>query len=543
MRPEDEFEKALLEFQQTRQRFEQDSPVASQLGKTALNFSPIGESTKIGTPTQKTPRAQSNVTPMLRRLMIRNAEEDRRERNNIITGRSGSKPLPALDHTKYDRMSMDLSSMWGTDDPQQTNNSICSMVEETVNLTSCSPNDPALKKAPTPNDKRQTTSSIIQAIRRQTMIFTQNAGLDISPLAAKENVEAVANMPVTNHDPEEDADDSVILVEADTSASDSFVKVPKICAVQRKSVDEDTLRNDIVRAKEELLTKAVVINKSDRRRSLFPVSAAAPSGNSSTTEAATKAPVPNTNTNRRRTLFNVNAISEGGLNTPEAKKGVAKVAAKRKTLVPSSTNGKAPLAAPPTISSSSTGGMGSPNVIAKKKTKKTSTTAAASVPTFSTSKQSLTGPSQVQRKGTNMGPPKGIPPLAKGKNKDTAIEEAPIKRKLFNAVAELSPVKSPSVIRTKMLSKPFSPHTVQDIKERALEEGTAKKTIKKVRRSSVDFQDSTGSLSNASTSSSTRGTMGFKAGGVGAVKNVIVLTNGQGKHLEYMKEVKMSSVI
>lgn len=556
----------MLEFQQTKMRLELDSPTAAssttQLGRTVLNFSPIGESTKIGA---KTPNGMpSNMTPLLRRLMIRNAEEDRRERGNILVGRLGlgndEKAVSVLDNTKYDRLSMDLSSLWGKDHPSvadQTNDSAMSM-EETVDLTACSPDPPPSKASQPEAAVESKTSSIIRALRRQTMHFTQNASLDISPVAAAALVvdrsEAATGLDIssqsTGNDSVEPGDGGLM--------NDSAVKVPKICAVPKKSLEEDTLRDDIVRAREELLGKAVVINKSDKRRSLLPMSM------SHAAEENPAALAPTNNVNRRRTLFNINAISEGGLSTQDQKKAVA---TKRRTLLN------------PASQLSLNSGVCSPSPVEKKRTKKTldnqhpTGRSAAGVPPpppppVTKARQSVT--SLTQRRGTNMGPPAKVPPakpLNRSDNKvvtptkkkvnaakptTAALEEGPTKRKLFNSVAELSPVSSPvkaspATTRMKVLSKPFSPHTVQHIKERSTvqDENTQadKQPVKKVRRSSLDFQqpssgNSSNSVSDSSAATSARGTMCYGGGAVKGQKNVIVLTNGHGKHLEYIKEVK-----
>lgn len=593
MRPEDELEKALIEFQQTRMRLEMGSPTSSpksHLSHTALNFSPIGESTKIGVP--RTPNQnQSNVTPLLRRLMIRNAEEDRRERDNILVGRttaSATKPLPSLDLTKYDRMSMDLSSMWGKDDSLLvTDNSIVSMVEETVNLVDSSP-DTTPKATNYRNDTinkpiaggvagavKSAPSAIMRALRRQTLHFTQNASLDISPLAAtKENNVAVDGVI--------DVDDGDKLDhDASLSLEETLAKVPKICGAHaRKSLEEDTLREDIVRAREELLSRAVVINKSDKRRSLLPISMAHPEGaqNSlvggggvSGNGQAMAVPLAASQVNRRRTLFNINAISEGGLTTPDALKGTAKVAAKRRTLLPSTSSQASVLPL-------------SPMPIEVKKLKKTAAVAApsavAAVPNKTKAvptKQSLSTTSQSQRKGTNMGPPAQIPPVqlankarpqekvvikngtitapTKPAAQEDSSKEVTIKRRLFNSVAELSPINSP--IRAPVTTK-------MKIPQRPMEASAGGATIttpdkrppKKFRRSTLDFQEqpvasSSTSSSNSSVNSSavsvsttgqiSRGSAmslnGTGGGGTRSQRNVIVVTNGLGTHLEFIKEV------
>lgn len=596
-RPEDELEKALLEFQQTKLRLELDSPTSSstsQLGRTALNFSPIGESTKIGFP--KTPNGQSNVTPLLRRLMIRNAEEDRRERDNILIGRSGSsatKPIPVLEHTKYDRMSMDLSSMWGADDSlihkpqhQVTDNSMVSMVEDTVDLTTCSPDitlSIATKPIAVTVESKSTPSSIMRALRRQTLHFTQNASLDISPQLpqAKENVAASVNI-----------EDSLTPTNNTSfnggGLDETLVKVPKICGMQvRKSLEEDTLREDIVRAREELLGKAVVINKSDKRRSLLPMSMGsnASNGNAMDTGEGVKSGLMGVTggggkqVNRRRTLFNVNAISEGGLTTPEGQKGVAKVAPKRRTLLPGTSSSSSAASSNSTQSLTS-----SPNPTEKKKSKKSTvplisgvtkktngtTNGSVVVPGGSKPKQSL-GASQLNRKGTNMGPPAQVPPVGGIKSNGTQQqalknnkkslappakpqEEVAMKRKLFNSVTELSPVsspvQSPATTRLKVLSKPFSPHSVQLIKDKTIEASQSignatssateviKRPPKKCRRSTLDFQQSTTSNGSVNSSAASLASRGSTFGGVaGGKKNVIVMTNGHGRHLEFIKEV------
>lgn len=572
-RPEDELEKALLEFQQTKMRLEVDSPTTAssttQLGRTVLNFSPIGESTKIGA---RTPNGPSNMTPLLRRLMIRNAEEDRRERGNILVGRLGpgndGQAVSVLDNTKYDRMSMDLSSMWGKDCPSvvdQTNDSAMSM-EETVDLTSCSPDPPPPSKPYEPEPVAESkTSFIIRALRRQTMHFTQNASLDISPQAVKENVAVVvdaseataAALDVSSQSTGNDSMDG-----GEGGLNDSAVKVPKICAVPRKSLEEDTLREDIVRAREELLGKAVVINKSDKRRSLLPMSMSNAAEENPAAALAPSGSAAMNKVNRRRTLFNVHAICEGGLGTQDQKKTVA---TKRRTLLN------------PASQSSLNSIAGSPSPVEKKRTKKAlenqhhtegggKVVAAAPVTKARQSLSSLT-----QRRGTNMGPPTKIPPTKPLNRSDSKVvtptakkvntakptaaavaEEGATKRKLFNSIAELSPVSSPvkaspNTIRLKVLSKPFSPHTVQHIKERTVQgEATAadKQPVKKVRRSSLDFQQpssgnsNSNSVSDSSAATSARGTMCYGGGAVKGQRNVIVLTNGHGKHLEYIKEVK-----
>lgn len=525
-RPEDDFERDLLEFQQTKLRLEMDSPTSSNtLGRTALNFSPIGESTKIGAGSvsvPRTPNGQSNVTPLLRRLMIRNAEEDRRERNCLVTGRENK--LPDLEHTKYDRLSMDLSSMWGQEDAEKTNNCTVSMLEETlVVVDDSSPEQSTPPPPPPPVAVAESkTTAIMRALRRQTMHFTQNASLDISPMATVKE----------NNNPE---------MGAEVAEVDGVVKVPKICAAgqQRKSLEEDTLREDIVRAKEELLGRAVVINKSDKRRSLLPMAAGAATMASRDEGAASKV-------NRRRTLFNVNAISEGGLKAPSASEDAVKVAAKRRTLLP--TTSQSP---------------GSAQVEVKKSKK-------ASIAGGGGTKMAamrLGGQSQTQRKGSNMGPPMQIPPVGKAKvsvvtPKRDAPEEGAggMKRKLFNSVAELSPVSSPKTPqlvqaprRTQLLSKPVRVDTGQLIKEKEkdVEKGEKEKrpVMKKCRRSSMDFEKPVGggesvvnsSTATVSSSSHGRGTMSY-GGAAGTGRNVLVLTNGQESHLEYMKEVNFSGV-
>lgn len=548
LKPEEELERDLLEYQQTKLRLEMDSPTpntTSQLGRTVLNFSPIGESTKIGSNVTKTP-VQSSVTPLLRRLMIRNAEEDRRERDNFLIGRSASKLAPVLETTQYDRLSMDLASLWGPDDSRQgTNHDTESMVEETVDLTATSPLNPSVQGTKPVESK---TSSIMRALRRQTMHFTQNATLDISPQAVKENVATFINKSLTV-DPEVTLqNDSVEIVE-----SDSFSKVPKICAAQRKSLEEDSLRDDIVRAKEELLSKAVIINKSDKRRSLMP---APVNTSSSVGQSETQTTLANTNinkVNRRRTLFNVNAITEGGLSNDSVQGGV-KAAAKRKTLLPSS-------------SQSINAGTKSPSPVEKKKVKKSLNPSIATNGGSVKSRKSLlpTNSSQTMRTGSNMGPPAVIPPppanqtkvsVTKpvGPLKRTGPNEGSMKRKLFNSVADLSPVSSPvqSPAKSKIKLMP-KPRQLTEISVKEPPSSQPKKTFnlpsKKNRRSTLDFQEPLSSNSSVSSSSisrelsSSRGTMGYGGGAVRGQRNVIVLTNGKDQHLDYIKEVNIGGVV
>ena len=558
LRPEEELERALQEYQQTKIRLEMDSPTSgtptsTTMGRTALNFSPIGESTKIGAPI--TPKAQSNVTPLLRRLMIRNAEEDRKERNHIITGRPEGKAFPDVEHTKYDRISMDLSSMWGTGDPEErgpysTINESATMVEDTVDLTQSESPKQEKEAKSTTNEPNAKTTSIIKALRRQTMHFTHNASLDISPQAVKENV---ATLTKTNTDPA--LDDSVEIV-------DSSVKIPKICAAPRKSL-EDSLRDDILKAKEELLGKAVVINKSDKRRSLLPSSM----GNTSIVINGSEEPSAlkpgGSNVNRRRTLFNVNDISEGGIKPSQGSQlGLPKQATKRRTLLPPASNNNSSVQPTP----------GSPLAVEVKKTKKLLNPPANPSSQGAKSKQSLSGTSQVLRKGTNMGPPTKVPPsvtvngvkakpCAVTKNKPqtppkngratngiTSVpEEGTSKRKLFNSIAELSPVSSPSqsqpVSRISMVNKGKPAVARSLIKNPEPPAKNIEQSVKK-RRSSFDFEDpSTVTLANSSTAStaSSRSTVGSKVGGSSTTaqrqKNVIVLTNGHSKQLEFIKEV------
>lgn len=565
-RPEDELEKALLEYQQTKLRLEGvdvDSPAstpppppsrsASQLGRTCLNFSPIAESTKIGSVAPKTPSSQSSVTPLLRRLMIRNAEEDRRERDYLLVGRTNNndlatnKPLPVLEETRFDQISMDLSSMWGKDpepseDPhQRTDNRIVSMVEDshsTVDLTGASPeseNPPISNSRPS-----NTTSSMIKALRRQTLLFSQNATMEISPkpAAVKENVPVNNSLNAEGEEEDQELVDSPVL--------------PRICKTQRKSLEEDILREDIVRAKEELLGKAVVINKSDKRRSLLPMSM-------DTTDMTSMPLVNNKPANRRRTLFNVAAISEGGLTVDDPKKAKSKQATKRRTLVQTPMNSS----------------QGLKEEQAKKVKKSVDV---SPIKQQQQQRQSMT-PSQMQRRTTiNMGPPaptltgktKGTkagengkkPGEGSGKSKLPPVVDVPKKRKLFNSALDLSPVSSPVHSKMKLLTEPFSPHTAQLVKQKLVESNAAAAVkvpakIRNNRRSTLDFQatsknifTNTSRTTNNTNNSSSSSAMSLGSGDSASSgnrqrlpKNVIVLTNGQPKHLEFIKEVNMEGVI
>lgn len=514
-RPEDELEKALLEYQQTKVRLGMESPLSTppsisttQLGRTCLNFSPIGESTKIAAP-PKTP-SQSCVTPLLRRLMIRNAEEDRRERDLLVVGRSQNalkeKELPVLEETRFDRVTMDLSSMWGKDldtTPQRTNHAIVSMVEDSVDLTGSSPEE--CNKTITPVPKTSSTSAVMKALRRQTLLFTQNASMDISPVSVKENV--AANQPAVEDSPE-----------ADT------VKVPKICGLQRKSLEEDTLREDIVRAKEQLLGKAVVINKSDKRRSLLPSAA----GDAD----ATLVPVAS-KVQRRRTLFNIAAISEGGLSTDETLKSLPKQATKRRTLLPS---------APSTSQSA-----GEDKSKKSKKTLSSPMKPPQVVSQLESLRISNMGPPKAQRipKG-NDGRIAGERPKGSGKKVSVDDSATTKKRKLFSSVTELSPISSPvqSPARLRMSNlHAFSPKSSSEVQKKlntvTIERESVIKRPAKSRRSTLDFQTpslpSKGGQSHSSISSSSSSSR--EQSRPQSSKNVIVLTNGQPSHLNFIKEV------
>lgn len=364
--------------------------------------------------------------------------------------------------------------------------------------------------------------------------------MDISPKAASAAVKE--NVPGNDYNATEEEED-----EHET--------VPKICKAQRKSLEEDTLRDDIVRAKEELLGRAVVINKSDKRRSLLPMSM-------DTTEGGTSSlPPVNKPLNRRRTLFNVAAISEGGLTVDDPKKAKSKQATKRRTL------------AQTPISSS----LSSAEEVKKLKT---SVDVSPMKQQQQQPQRQSMAPSQMQRRATiNMGPP---PPtstgLTKGKvstvrSSGKAMEngkkagegsaktkppppvvDVPKKRKLFNSGLELSPVSSPVHSKMKLLTEPFSPHTAQVVKKKVENNAAVKmpERNKSNRRSTLDFQPTTKtSFANAtrSTNSSSASAMSLGSGDSSSgnkqriPKNVIVLTNGQPKHLEFIKEVKMEGVI
>lgn len=363
--------------------------------------------------------------------------------------------------------------------------------------------------------------------------------MDISPKAASAAVKE--NVPGNDYNATEEEEE-----EHET--------VPKICKAQRKSLEEDTLRDDIVRAKEELLGRAVVINKSDKRRSLLPMSM-------DTTEGGTSSlPPVNKPLNRRRTLFNVAAITEGGLTVDDPKKAKSKQATKRRTL------------AQTPISSSL-------NSAEEVKKLKTSVDVSPMKQQQQPQRQSM-APSQMQRRATiNMGPP---PPtstgLTKGKvstvrSSGKAMEngkkagegsaktkppppvvDVPKKRKLFNSGLDLSPVSSPVHSKMKLLTEPFSPHTAQVVKKKVENNASVKvpERSKSNRRSTLDFQPTTkASFANAtrSTNSSSASAMSLGSGDSSSgnkqriPKNVIVLTNGQPKHLEFIKEVKMEGVI
>lgn len=509
-RPEDDFERRLKEYQETKIRLEMDSPVSastSNLGKTVLSFSPIGESTKISAAAPKTP-SQSNMTPLLRRLMIRNAEDDKRERANLMLGRMGGppKPLPVLDETRNGRMSMDLTALWGAND---TNHRAVSMAEETVDLSA--DEVPSQPERPQPN-----RSSIMQTLRRQTMLFTSNnASMDISPVVAKENVAGNQDQSLYN-----------VSVEAMEENMESQIKVPKICATQRKSLEEDTLRDDIVRAKEELLCKAVVINKSNKRRSLLPSSSVAE-------ESSSKS-------NRRRTLFSVAAISDGGLSPP----GPRKAASKRKTLSKADSS----------MASSSVDEDSSQGLAKKPK---------SSCPILS---QPVAIPSQSQRRVTNMGPPDRIP-IVKSKVVAAAAstssttgnppkgdsQSATNKRKLFSSLTELPPIESPKrpSVAAKTHSRPNgrivarkepSTDSIAAVGKDSMIHPTVEKTTSTIsgkskgRRSTMDFQQTSASVPNSSALWAGRGS---NAPAARHQQNVIVLTNGQPKQLDFIKEVNL----
>lgn len=259
-KPGEELDRRLLEYHQNLNSAQSPIPTHGHLTATVLKFSPIGESAHVGG-TSKTP-TKSNVTPLLKRLMIRNAEEDKRDRNRLLYGRLATAQQHEM--TKNDSVSMDISHGMKS----QQENSLCASPPVTVNFATNSPNETD------PNSKLHYVNHERTENRRKTMFFS-NANMEISPAAIKENVAVLVN---SKSEEEVAPNLSLEMIEDDKNVAEAsnVNKMPKICAVQKRaSTEEDTLRDDIMRTKKELLNKSIIIDSSTtshRRRSLLPCS-------------------------------------------------------------------------------------------------------------------------------------------------------------------------------------------------------------------------------------------------------------------------------